>query len=285
VNLFLHIGTWKTGTSSIQHYLRENRENLRRQGYLYPCTGSSIQPGHHLFPWALSNSTDVSEYVNAGAPSVESLRQDLMNEIAGSSCDNIIISSEGLYKEDHHRLSQLFSDFDIKIIIYLRKQDSHIMSAYKQLVCRPPRISMTFDEYLAQHRKSDFFPFKHFGRLEKLSDIYGFKNIIAKRYERKLLVNNDIIQDFMSIFPSIDISGFSRSFIERGGSLNSEAIELLRAANEANVTLEEFNRLVAECSELQGSDDDTAYLSAEERADLMQIFAEDNIKLAEKYFS
>jgi hypothetical protein len=42
---------------------------------------------------------------------------------------------------------------------------------------------------------------------------------------------------------------------------------------------------VAECSELQGSDDDTAYLSAEERADLMQIFAEDNRKLAEKYFS
>jgi len=34
----LHIGTEKTGTTSIQLYLYENRARLARQGYLFPET-------------------------------------------------------------------------------------------------------------------------------------------------------------------------------------------------------------------------------------------------------
>src|SRR5690242_19599893 len=34
--LYLHIGTEKTGTSSVQQFLNNNRELLRRHGVLYP---------------------------------------------------------------------------------------------------------------------------------------------------------------------------------------------------------------------------------------------------------
>ena len=35
---FLHIGTEKTGTTTIQHFFAHNRSNLLRDDFLYPCS-------------------------------------------------------------------------------------------------------------------------------------------------------------------------------------------------------------------------------------------------------
>ena len=43
--LYLHIGLPKTGTTSIQNYLFENREALMQRGVCYPKPLASV--GHH----------------------------------------------------------------------------------------------------------------------------------------------------------------------------------------------------------------------------------------------
>lgn len=38
VDLILHVGMGKTGTSSVQFFLRDNRERLREMGVLFPAS-------------------------------------------------------------------------------------------------------------------------------------------------------------------------------------------------------------------------------------------------------
>lgn len=43
---YIHIGPHKTGTTSIQWFLKENRAELLKRGYFVPESGS-IRGGHH----------------------------------------------------------------------------------------------------------------------------------------------------------------------------------------------------------------------------------------------
>ena len=43
--LFLHIGSHKTGTTSIQNFLAHNRDLLAARGYGYPVTGKGLNLG------------------------------------------------------------------------------------------------------------------------------------------------------------------------------------------------------------------------------------------------
>lgn len=53
---FIHIGTHKTGTTSIQHLLIRNSSALRERGYCYPQAGRlELSPGHHNLAWEISS--------------------------------------------------------------------------------------------------------------------------------------------------------------------------------------------------------------------------------------
>lgn len=43
--LFIHAGTHKTGTTSIQRFLRDNRTNLEKHHIIYPIFDH--EAGHH----------------------------------------------------------------------------------------------------------------------------------------------------------------------------------------------------------------------------------------------
>jgi len=48
INLYIHIGLHKTGTTSIQNFLTLNENILSKKGYLYPATGRKGQAQHLL---------------------------------------------------------------------------------------------------------------------------------------------------------------------------------------------------------------------------------------------
>ena len=46
----MHIGTHKTGTTAIQHFLDQNRSRLLEQGFLYPAVPEgSLAPRQHRY--------------------------------------------------------------------------------------------------------------------------------------------------------------------------------------------------------------------------------------------
>lgn len=134
-NLIIHVGMHKTGTTSIQHVLHTNYENLRDEKVLYPKAGRWIRNGrllvmHHPFAWSLMGQSDqpVSEHIEA-----------LRKEIEETRPWTVILSSEHLSLFNNS--SQVFRDIKTMFpratrtwVIYLRRQDHLAMSRYAENV-------------------------------------------------------------------------------------------------------------------------------------------------------
>jgi hypothetical protein len=83
---YIHIGTHKTGTTSIQWALNRHREALERRGFLYPRAGVPAEhDGHHNIGWEL--------YGGAAFRAEHGSTDDLLEEIRASERD-VVLSSE-----------------------------------------------------------------------------------------------------------------------------------------------------------------------------------------------
>ena len=157
LQIYIHFGTHKTGSTYIQQQLGANREVLKKHGILYPLTGEGFPhdrgpvrdgglPGHQgLLVAAAKNDTDVIAALH--------------DEIALSKCNKIIISAENLciYKTEHpgvngHTIAQYLSALELpgKIIpvIYFRRPDRWIDSFYREQVGNGASTAyQTPDEY------------------------------------------------------------------------------------------------------------------------------------------
>src|SRR5882757_356131 len=83
---FLHMGTYKTGTTSLQAILSARYDELQQYGFLYPRAGRGPMGAHHNISMELSGASRFRfEFGTI---------EDLLNEIDGTQ-NNIVISSEG----------------------------------------------------------------------------------------------------------------------------------------------------------------------------------------------
>jgi len=110
---FLHIGTEKTGTTTIQNFLSKNRPGLEQQGILYPQSPGN-QNHTALAVYALSEGKQNGLSLSSGIsnaeqvpPFRERLSLALDEEIAASDASIIIFSNE-------HLSSRLWTDIEIE---------------------------------------------------------------------------------------------------------------------------------------------------------------------------
>lgn len=123
----LHIGSDKTGSSAIQHYLHENGKSLRDAGCTYPNVG--LQGSHH-YGVAISHGFSTAQF---DARLNTLLRSKIMN-FSGKS----ILSSEHFWyavnAEPMGNLSATLKDLPVQIVAYLRNHaDYHISSAKEHI--------------------------------------------------------------------------------------------------------------------------------------------------------
>ncbi len=96
--LYLHIGTPKTATSSIQLFLSENRKTLEQHGYCFPK-----QP--HKYPYVSQNRNAhfmLGDKNSANQPTKEEIERDLLEGIemvreCFKQYDNVILTDEDLW--------------------------------------------------------------------------------------------------------------------------------------------------------------------------------------------
>jgi hypothetical protein len=84
---YIHVGPHKTGTTSIQWFLQENREELLKHGYFVP-ESESKRGAHHALVESLCG-LDVGEHR-------ERLVTKSIQALVETLCEAIIISSEAL---------------------------------------------------------------------------------------------------------------------------------------------------------------------------------------------
>ena len=141
--IILHIGQIKTGSSALQEFLYNNREKLAKQGVCYYeelhiYNGFPGKPNASLWspdmPYLKERGLDkdVEEHVKE---ELENLRQTIQkNDTVILSNEAYFVRREVFYERIKNDLGEMTDNPEIKITVYLRRQDEWALSAWKQYV-------------------------------------------------------------------------------------------------------------------------------------------------------
>lgn len=136
--LFLHVGLPKTGTTSAQAFMSRNRDQLALHGVYYPETIHDLFQSEHQHRFVFA--AIINEYNQHGL-NVEafdfSVIDALAAEMLSKGLPKNLISEENLswYPLLQSAALERFSKwFDVKIVVFLRRQDQWLESVFTQLV-------------------------------------------------------------------------------------------------------------------------------------------------------
>lgn len=227
--LFIHIGSPKTGTTTLQKFLYDQRGALAREGVLYP-EGGIKRSAHHIlgaavFPGRGSRLDAGVTREDALDSSVKAIRA----QVDEQNPHTVILSTEYLWgylsPANVRKLLAPFRDFEIHVVLYVRRQDLLAQSLYVQAV--KGGEARTFNEWLDQARSGAKGGF-HFDQVISAWRDSGIRTkIIVRVYERGQLAS-DIRQDFLdTVAPGVSVSLPD----DRAANISPDVttIELLRA--------------------------------------------------------
>ena len=204
--LHVHIGTPKTGTSSLQEFCTVNEDVLHGFGYDYP-----LMPFEFPFVLNRRNGHFLIGSVEAGDREAYA-ESDARNLVRGlevvqeafTTYDDVVLSDESLYTRvvvnDDLTFCEVLTEharrhgYSLHVIVYLRRPDSFALSLHNQYVKqRSPLVSL--QDVLAQTSRFDYFQ-----ALERIAAYVGRENITVRIYDRDILEGDggSIYGDFLS---------------------------------------------------------------------------------------
>lgn len=204
--IYVHIGTHKTGTTSIQAALRKKTRELAGQGIYVPTAGTlTAESGHHNIAWEAMGGTRYN-------PQFGGL-EDLITEITG--CAGIpIISSE-----DFEFLTKdTLCDFDTRLkkvglaptyIVFFRRPDSYAVSLYWEI--RKRDSNFEFDHLLATVAETGRYGGLIFDRNEFLAswtDVVGDRLVVRD-------FTSDVVPSFFSAINVNLLTSFDRKNVSK----------------------------------------------------------------------
>lgn len=193
--LYIHIGNHKTATTIIQHFSYNNFEKLKKFDLIYPKIGIPTGLfGHHNFAWEMTE--DKKYNVNFGNIS--------KFESAFKLNKNLLISSEDFeslkFNGSINKLLKMASkyDYEIKIILVIRKQESLFVSLIKEITRSGAEIQ-NIDIMISNILKKGYLDFLNWRfwfdyklQLNKIYHIFKIdkKSICLLWYNKENLLNN-----------------------------------------------------------------------------------------------
>lgn len=196
--VLIHIGMHKTGSTTIQHFLNNNRDLLRGKGILYPDTHGGA--AHHLIAsltYADKSSRKAfprharNKYANE--ESWKNHMRARIQDILSAPQDTVLLSSERFEFSAPEELVSLFPDTSMRILVFVRRQDERIESQFNQNLKR--RLADT-TELLRYHEKAAV---RDYDRLRHWEDVLGAGNVIVLPFETGA-IKDGLERTFMRAF-------------------------------------------------------------------------------------
>ena len=217
----LHIGRHKTGTSTLQRFLYQNRERLEKCGFYYPISGLTGLAHHdiarHFFGRARERFSD--EERAAHAQCVRALIEEIKE-----NREIVLLSSEGFQNCNPKPIEQVFHAGQTKIIVYIREQSEYLISAYQQKVQATSYFASL--EQFAREFNVNYDVF-----LQHWEGSFGRDNITARLYGRTLLKGGDIVEDFCDAAGIPNSLELNRPSADQNPSIGGALLELKRLLN------------------------------------------------------
>lgn len=226
--LILHIGAHKTGTTSIQNFLKSNEGLLKEQGwtlfYRKP-EGFNSKDGSANSWINFSGSADSFH---------ATVNTDLFTELRRIK-SNVIISCEELFWLDTYDSIKKFAESmqsiydEIYVVCYLRRQDQHLFSHYQQGFKFPDSSARAFYGFTANlipTHKDYYKSYLDYSRkISYWAKCFNNSNLFVRLYSREALVEQDSVKDFCSLLP-LDSYDLNFSYVHINESLNKLQILL-----------------------------------------------------------
>lgn len=232
-HVYLHIGSHKTGTSSIQATLFNARSTLLQDGINYLALGANHSiplyslfcPEPHLYRLNVIQGVNTEELA---ARHNETIRARLLAELEKNENGKFIISGEDLSVLPHEsveRLRGLLAPYAtaITVIVYVREPYDFMVSAAQERI----RAGRT----LAAVRDKPLLP-DYRGRIGKYIEVFGRENVRIRPFVPGSFIGGDLIADFLD---AIDAPAALRNELHAvvsNESMSQEAALILDQANQ-----------------------------------------------------
>lgn len=297
--LYVHIGTPKTATTSIQMFCVENQKVLNKQSYSYPLLDfvyphvAHRRNGHFLVGWV---------YKPGGQEDVEKEQELWENGLAMihrefEKYDNVILSDENIWHSSNGRKFPFWAklmqdakehDYQVKVIVYIRRQDGLANSWLSQQVKEGWNTNATI-KWDSFQRKTRKVVFNYYLLLEKIAEVTGRENIIVRIFDRKKFKGKDhtIFSDFLEAIGVDYTDDFKITEEEANRSLTGNSQEILRIINTILPDDVGTRVLVREsaqdCENYKDPQDNFVMFSEEEFNEFMGRYEKWNKALAKDY--
>ena len=219
---------------------------------------------------------------------VKSFRQDFVRSLkrAGGG-KTIVFSSEALsgtpnngYQNSSAVASILrgaTQNFDVKIILYLRRQDDFIESWYTQTIHQGE--SHSFADFMKGYEDSDSLKYSRI--IGDFAQQFGKENLLVRSYHSASSIG--LIRHFQSIIGQQDFFT-SKDETRKNPSYSGHAYEIAKRANgrliesDRKILRESLQRVMH-----KPKNESFSFFSIQERKELLQRFADDNRWVAQNY--
>lgn len=297
--LYIHIGTPKTGTTSLQHFCTENAELFEEQGYCYPIFPHKFKYINIMRNGYFLTYKCYGEDRTRNQIEEEKFFRQGMDFILDhfKKTDNIIISDESIWnvvfkrgKPDLWEKIRKEADangYTVKVVVYLRRQDSLATSWWNQKIKIGKRVysKASWEKFVNNPTKLEL---EYYEPLKIIEKSVGRENMIVRRFGRQYFKNGSIFEDFIDAVGMRYSSRFVISEGQRNVSLVGNAHEIKRVLNalpdlsDNNNTF--FRRIAVSMSEQRPELKSETMFSSEEAAQFMEHYRADNRKIMQEYF-
>lgn len=241
----LHIGTTKTGSTSIQNFLAKNRAYLATKGVVYPTALGAAN--HNTIPVYLQgkwveNGLQARQKIQSAddyATFVDTLPEMLKAEVGDLNPDHFIISNEHMhsrcFKAAHFKrlktlLEPVLSGRKLQIVVYLRPQISHVVSLYSTMLGHG--LTATLDEFILSKmsgRPHDYFNFRVL--LDKWTAAFPEATFFVRPFANTAALQHGVLSDFLEITQLAKFADEMTFEPRRNESMGAWAAETFRQLN------------------------------------------------------
>ncbi len=274
-SLVLHIGAGKTGSSAIQRFLQRNHLSLRNFEVIVPdenlCLDGRVTGNQVFKVQNLVEHGDLAEALRLVAKSVPDHA-------------TVVVSAENLSNPNiHEHVRGLQADVPTRAILYVRRQDDLLASAWQQWhsKTRTDVSAWLFDAVLTYGRWADV--------ANGWLDVLGEDNLEVRIFERNAFEAGDLLVDFLAacdlrhLHPHLETKEL--------GKVNpsySDAITALVAGNRLIFNDSHDNDFYRMVGELTGDRHSTgsriSLFSADQRDAIVRHYSEQNEFIRSRFF-
>jgi len=237
--VLLHVGSPKTGTTSIQKYLVDREGPLLeagvRVGKLAWC--SNANNGVLNIVCARSETGTPAKYAfvtNQGWAALDGLRERVRRELdalLSAPCRVLALSNEGLFFLRHHdeyeRLRAMLRGVPAEVLLYLRSPGAYLRSLAIQFDALP---DISEADALGLFRE-ELWLIDYEAKTAMLRDVFGAENVTVLSYEEALAADGSVLPSFLgrlgvTVQPVGELGGYvcNRSTEKDGAGFDSARV-------------------------------------------------------------